>query len=1053
MLRSKRKVKFNLTTRRTGRVGGTIESIQDRRAGAYAVAANQEVDILRYWTGLLPHIFDLGSLGKTIENIYNLPIPEEAGPFIINNNHIRIPLFLQMMYRIPFSEIFITDEETIDADTGGFIGSVPGLYEPGQPPLVGKRGNITLRFREVNHLAVFYNGISLRDFYKTGNFECPYIMEALASLEGDPDKEAILARRAQDTMRALGAPWISSVPTEIGTKLSERNRSESVLYEQSNIEYFAPVPETLIRQKLDVVSDMKFLVDENYNFFSGKYEQKERSPANREFGLVPETLLPSSYALASLNHLNSFEDNSSFINSAADEIVKDFTLDNKVNISMTRNTKSLTRNYFEKYSEFALTKLNENVRIALENINQKNKNILIVQNVVEQNKLNKIQFPFYNEIILLDAARSNVEFITRNLVDLEGAAGSPLLDKNCLLRLSSLGEMSSEIGDSKILQDATGESDTVKYKTYSVVQEYDDERKVTERTIRTIKYDSFLSSLALTKNAIILFDFAKPLHEDPSKGKIVSYETNNSYGQQARAQFSGLLSSTQNPFTSLDLNTIPREKVVDVAREIGEKIYKKSRENNFSIKDILTNKKNYFEIFAYRVLKTNKTTGLKQNFYILNTDKHLNSFIDSQLKYDQEYSYEVYAYSFSISNSYTYSNSNLPYISGGGEAPIGRRGSVLDFETTFTSKQNAQVIEMPVVAESSVNIDAPPNKPSIEFYPVKDSENQIQIRLARMFGDSIETPIIMENSDRIIFDRIKHNQKRRDDKIIFKTDETLMAFEVYRITTPPKSIRDFFGSKRLVQNTFNGKVGESVVITDLVQKNVEYYYLFRSIDNHGNLSNPTEIFKFTLVDIEGALQPLLETMPLDTLTTPPKSVRGLRSFLQVQPSTLQRQLRSGQFSGKSSSDITAVTLGTGTTSMEESSVIGNKFLLELASKNTGKIMYIELEYNVDNNGLREEEPGGITSAGIEAVVRRNKNRSRRRIAYDTSQSIPGSESYGFRGGSIPELVVGTGEELIQQPGDTFSSPGATSGASPSKSSASPVNLPTTQRAKTYRKKE
>ena len=46
----------------------------------------------------------------------------------------------------------------------------------------------------------------------------------------------------------------------------------------------------------------------------------------------------------------------------------------------------------------------------------------------------------------------------------------------------------------------------------------------------------------------------------------------------------------------------------------------------------------------------------------------------------------------------------------------------------------------------------------------------------------------------------------------------------------------------------------------LIYKNKTYYYIFRSIDVHKNISNPTYVYQVTLRDDGGAVYPEIEVL-------------------------------------------------------------------------------------------------------------------------------------------------------------------------------------------------
>ena len=77
-------------------------------------------------------------------------------------------------------------------------------------------------------------------------------------------------------------------------------------------------------------------------------------------------------------------------------------------------------------------------------------------------------------------------------------------------------------------------------------------------------------------------------------------------------------------------------------------------------------------------------------------------------------------------------------------------------------------------------------------------------------------------------------------------EDPVKVFEVFRMTQPPEEPLSFVGNlhRRVLDKN----------IIDRVQPDTTYYYMFRSIDNHGNVSNPSPPFEVTLV---GGVSPYL----------------------------------------------------------------------------------------------------------------------------------------------------------------------------------------------------
>ena len=408
----------------------------------------------------------------------------------------------------------------------------------------------------------------------------------------------------------------------------------------------------------------------------------------------------------------------------------------------------------------------------------------------------------------------------------------------------------------------------------------------------------------------------------------------------------------------------------------------------------LSNKNNYFEIFAYKVSKRNLSTQDQQHFFINNRPEEIAGFFDTQVKPGQAYTYTLSALALVFENEYQYKTPEVEY---GVRVDPESRNSLVLAASTLT-RQKLKIIELPLTEEDSTILDAPPTVPNVEFYPLKDFNNKINIRLSTTNSTNFEKPIVIESDDRRLFDKIRKNQKLQPgDKIRFHSDETPAAYEVYRINFKPQLITDFVSGKRIIKSvTANNRSADGVMFQDGVVPNLDYYYLFRTLDFHGNISNPTQIFKFTLVDNEGALQPLLTTIPLEdafgvlkndgsfSRKKKDQNSREIRKFIKIRPSSEEISFTRGQFEGKSSKDITSVILGNNRTGDyrslglgSESQVVNQKYALEFKSKKTGKSIFLEFTYSLNNVNIqtlqaREKIEDTVTDKDIIDSIQRRE---------------------------------------------------------------------------------
>jgi len=131
---------------------------------------------------------------------------------------------------------------------------------------------------------------------------------------------------------------------------------------------------------------------------------------------------------------------------------------------------------------------------------------------------------------------------------------------------------------------------------------------------------------------------------------------------------------------------------------------------------------------------------------------------------------------------------------------------------------------------------------------------------------------------------------------------------------------------------------------DSISPNTKYYYTFRSIDVHGNRSNPTEVFMVELVQFEGMIffnQSVYEfgSETFDNV----KVTRDFRRYIKINPNLIQSLIdydKLGEI--QSAYEASDVSLG-----RAEESVWKKRFKMRITSKNSGKKFDINLSCKVN----------------------------------------------------------------------------------------------------------
>lgn len=374
----------------------------------------------------------------------------------------------------------------------------------------------------------------------------------------------------------------------------------------------------------------------------------------------------------------------------------------------------------------------------------------------------------------------------------------------------------------------------------------------------------------------------------------------------------------------------------------------------------------YSEVLMYKVEKY-LGEGLDnklQTFIFSNTedlvreltggqDERRVSFVDTQVKYDQTYTYSVSVVLAVVVNSYKYKD-------------ITRQSdSVLSAKVRF--KPFIRLVEMPYFQVSGRILSNPPLSPEVGFVPLKGRPDVLSFHLNTNLGLQDLPPVIFNDQERENIEQITLNQRRNDGLITFETDDHNRAYNIYRMTTKPTSYQDFERNllttvSTVGDGTLSTKEAGSANIAIKHTTNKKYYYMFRSIDVHGLLSNPSEVYEIELYEDSGVGYPIIRGFQFND-EDPKTSSKAARKLIQIVPRITQAILNEPA-SNIQNPDGTSTVVGKTNISLgiEDESLFattagygvktGKKFKIRLISKSTGKKVDINIDFNT--NRVRSE---------------------------------------------------------------------------------------------------
>ena len=359
-------------------------------------------------------------------------------------------------------------------------------------------------------------------------------------------------------------------------------------------------------------------------------------------------------------------------------------------------------------------------------------------------------------------------------------------------------------------------------------------------------------------------------------------------------------------------------------------------ENFRSYQEMIEGKEAYNETIIYEIKKVvpNSTNDL-QRIFIPNTEElDILQYVDSQLKYDKEYKYEIYAHQLIVGTKYSYIST--------AEAQVNTATNERYTEYTVNYQPSLQIARIPIFSQNAIVLDNAPVFPNVEIVPYKGVNNRLLINLDGNTGNYELDPIIITEEDSAFVEKYRSDRGLQPtDPITYKSDDVVSQFEIYRLSEAPQSYSDF---KNQILTTLSTPGVSSTSFIDTISPNTKYYYTFRSVDVHGNRSNPTEVFVVELVEFEGMIffnQSVYE-FGSETYNNV-KTTRDFRRYLKINPNLIQSLINYDKLEEISSAyDVNSVDLG-----KAEESVWKKRFKMRITSKHSGKKFDINLNCKVN----------------------------------------------------------------------------------------------------------
>jgi len=464
-----------------------------------------------------------------------------------------------------------------------------------------------------------------------------------------------------------------------------------------------------------------------------------------------------------------------------------------------------------------------------------------------------------------------------------------------------------------------------------------------ERSLATLEEYPYYNTLELAsnKNEALMSGLLKSLtFQEEILGGLLSYEQSVNVDflaneEDASVSVKNVLGLLANASLSLDisdkiiLGTVKDNSnfmVNDFKRRlIQDALYNDIDGTLLSFKEMHNNAEVPRETLVYKIDKfVDNDTQPIQSFWIFDGKP----YHDYQIKRDKIYRYKMSCYCLLYGTETRVSEAKE--VQGGVEVTMisipSYMYTTLDFDEVTT--------------KVSPKIPLPPH---VHFSNENNADNFIKIYLSLKYGSMKAKYMPITETDFATLDGINPE----DDLYDFGYEMQDGKFEVYRLSEKPKTYDDFENAKII-------DVRNSISTTDVIYRqdmrpNKKYYFMFRSVSLVGVASNPSPVYQVELIKMASSSKVAVEAITLDK--TRHHTDKTFKSLLQIKPAFQQDifddQDEMVQELSTFKKKINDLTLGTAT-----DKVWGKKFKIRVKSKDTGKIIDLNVKFNLIKDNIK-----------------------------------------------------------------------------------------------------
>ena len=262
------------------------------------------------------------------------------------------------------------------------------------------------------------------------------------------------------------------------------------------------------------------------------------------------------------------------------------------------------------------------------------------------------------------------------------------------------------------------------------------------------------------------------------------------------------------------------------------------------------------------------------------------------------------------------------------------------------------LMEVPLYSNQIIVAPSPPLSPAVRFINNSNSSNKIKLFLNVREGMEDLHPIKILDSDNDIG---YNHQPENENKVRFRSLNEFCRFQIFKLEEKPKSVLDFRSANVNMTDDYDYDstiLKSSAIFSDNVFPNKKYYYMFRTMNRMGMVSNPSPVYEVELLKDADKTKIIASTIHVDKLEKYDSTV-SFKNLFQVRPALQHTDLLVSETKPTAAQGVSNI-LNEYSVGVADYPIWGRKLKLRIKSKESGKIIDFNINFELNKKKKTED---------------------------------------------------------------------------------------------------